>query len=64
MRLVFWFNWKFTVLNKDFVNLRKAKSMNLQNSLKLFELTQEFIKDKKKAKLFVRKNRRDDRYKT
>lgn len=29
--------------------------MNAETSLKLFELTQEFIKDKKKAKLFVSK---------
>ena len=46
----------FCLRNRNYyVILEKAPAMKSETSLKLFELTQEFIPDKKQAGLFVQK---------
>ena len=46
----------FCLRNRNYyVILEKAPTMKSETSLKLFELTQEFIPDKKQAGLFVQK---------
>jgi len=46
----------FCLRNRNcYVILEKAPAMKSQTSIKLFELSQKFIPDKKKAGLFVQK---------